>query len=713
MPEPNTPATGAPTISGTVQVGETLTADTSGIDDPDGLDDVAYSYQWSRSDESADADISGATDSTYTLVSADKDKTMKVRVGFTDDADNEETLTSEATATVDPAANSPAAGAPAITGTAQVGKTLTADTSGIADADGMSGATFSYQWLSSRDTEIGGATDHTYTLVAADEGKTIKVRVIFSDEADNEETLTSAATAAVAAAPNNPATGFPTISVTAQVGETLTVDTSGIEDADGLTNASFGYQWLADYAYITGATGSSYTLVDADVDKPIRVRVSFTNEEGNEVRVTSAATGPVAARPYSAAPGEPTGLRAESGRDGVVLSWQPPEKYDVTGYRVLRQRPEQGEASLRVHQENTGSTAATWTDTSVVDGVEYVYSVRAVNADGGGPRSAVTRLRYDGPAPGPPQRLLAQGVSGGIGLTWNAPGDDPVTGYRIMRRKPQECQPDFVVHVEDTGNAETAYTDTSVEDGPSYICVVKAINGNFVGPDSNMGVMRYDGAQPDGTPPAPSNLNGLSTKGGVELKWESPSDSAVTGFQVLRRQLNGCEHISRVIKEDTGNETTYFDEDAIIGVRYEYVVKAINEHGAGAPSAVINILMVKAVIFMVAATGGDPDSLAPMESIQTNLSVGHLDRDGDDSTLDYTVRGDVYRQSDKSDADFCEGAGLGTDHDLYVVDEAVESFEFTFGGQRDCAGDTYLVRITLKDHNATSIMHMEMEFTVN
>ena len=42
----NNLATGAPTITGTVQVGETLTADTSGIADTDGLTSVSYSYQW-------------------------------------------------------------------------------------------------------------------------------------------------------------------------------------------------------------------------------------------------------------------------------------------------------------------------------------------------------------------------------------------------------------------------------------------------------------------------------------------------------------------------------------------------------------------------------------------------------------------------------------------------------------------------------------------
>ena len=387
----NTPATGLPTISGTAQVGETLTADTSGIDDADGLDNVAFSYQWIASD----ADTAGATGDSYTLVEADVGKTLRVRVTFTDRGGYAESLTSEATAavaaaptpltagfedvpeshsgedaftfriafsepisisyktlrdhslevtngsvtkvkrvngssdlweiTVDPDSdgdvtitlpvtddctaqgavctgdgtklsnrleltvpqeedrNSPATGAPTISGTARVGEELTADTSGIADADGLDHATFGYQWLAD-DADIAGATGSSYTLVDADGGKTIKVRVSFTDDGDNEESLTSEATART----NSPSTGQPTISGTAQVGETLTAHTSGINDADGLDNATFSYQWLADDADIAGATGSSYTLVAADEGKTIKVRVSFTDDDGNEETLTGA-----------------------------------------------------------------------------------------------------------------------------------------------------------------------------------------------------------------------------------------------------------------------------------------------------------------------------------------------------------------------------------------------------------------------------------------
>ena len=295
-------ATGMLTINGTARVGETLTASASDIQDEDGLDNATFSYQWVSSDGTADMDIEGATSVTYTLSDDEEGKTVKVRVSFTDDAGNEEILTSEATAAIEARANNPATGQPTISGTAQVGETLTADTSGIADEDGLTNATYSYQWLSgdgASETDFAGATSVTYTLSDDEEGKTVKVRVSFTDDAGDEEILTSEATAAIEARANNPATGQPTISGTAQVGETLTADTSGIADEDGLTNATYVYQWLsgdgASETDIAGATSVTYTLSDDEEGKTVKVRVSFTDDVGNGETVASQATAVVGA----------------------------------------------------------------------------------------------------------------------------------------------------------------------------------------------------------------------------------------------------------------------------------------------------------------------------------------------------------------------------------------------------------------------------------
>ena len=406
------PATGVPGITGTALVGKTLTATTDGIEDEDGLTGATFTYQWLVDG----AEINGATDSTYIVIAADEGKPIEVRVAFTDDAGNPESLTSYPFLFAPPliirdvpviASNTPATGAPTITGTVRGGETLTANTTDIADSDGLNNATFTYQWLAD-DTDITDATGSTHALAAADEGKTVKVRITFTDDRGHQETLTSTATAAVASAPspltatvhsapashdgsdsftfelrfseapkddfsyktlrdhaftetgydvtgarrlkagknlnwvitvdpsgnsdvtvelpattdcadqgaictsddrklfsalefivphNWTPTGAPTITGTVRVGGTLTANTTGIADSDGLNNATFTYQWLADDTDITDATGSTYTLAAADEGKTVKVRLSFTDDRGHQETLTSTATAAVTAAP--------------------------------------------------------------------------------------------------------------------------------------------------------------------------------------------------------------------------------------------------------------------------------------------------------------------------------------------------------------------------------------------------------------------------------
>ena len=511
----NSAATGSPTISGTAQVGETLSASTTGITDPDGLTNASYSYQWIANDGTSDSDIADATASAYTLVAGDAGKTIKVKVIFTDDNGNDESLTSTATTAVI-AANTSATGAPTISGTVQVDQTLTADTSGIGDADGLTNVSYSYQWIANdgtSDSDIADATSSSYTLVAADAGKTIKVKVAFTDDAQNQETGTSAATAAVAAAvqtpltasihsepashdgqdaftfelhfsenlegfsyktlrdhaftvtggkvatagrlvsgnntkwrikigptsngdvtivlpittdcadngavcngdsrklsnrleltvsgpgsqqssqqqeENSPATGNPTISGTAQVGETLTASTTGITDADRLTNVSYSYQWIANDGSsdsdIADATASAYTLVAGDAGKTIKVKVSFTDDGGDEETLTSAPTAAVAAT-VSGAPGSLSVSVNDTGK--LDVSWSVPGSNggsSVTGYRVQwKEAADSWDTPADVSE--TTVTGTNHTVTGLTDGVEYTFRVFAVNSAGDGSAS--------------------------------------------------------------------------------------------------------------------------------------------------------------------------------------------------------------------------------------------------------------------------------------------------------------------------------------
>ena len=338
----NSPATGGPGITGTVRAGETLTATTDGIEDEDGLTGAVFSYQWVRQDLATfdDTDIEGATGSTYTVTDDDEGKAIKVRVTFTDDAGNEESLTSYARLSAPLLVIPDEEETPESSEAREAeGEQETPLTATIHDApeshDGQED--FSFELRFSEDPKTGFSyvtlKDHAFTVTGGEvdgarrleEGKNIRWEIRVEPVSSGDVTVVLPATTDCEAdgavctddgrmlsggleitvsgpgsrqqAANTPATGEPAISGTARVGETLTADTSGIADEDGLTNVSYSYQWVSDDTDIDGATDSSYTLSADDVGKTINVRVSFEDDAGNEESVTSAATATAAARP--------------------------------------------------------------------------------------------------------------------------------------------------------------------------------------------------------------------------------------------------------------------------------------------------------------------------------------------------------------------------------------------------------------------------------
>ena len=71
--ETNEPATGSPSIQGTLQVGETLTANTKNVSDADGLTARVFTHQW----RAAGFDVQGATGATYTLTASNEGEPSK------------------------------------------------------------------------------------------------------------------------------------------------------------------------------------------------------------------------------------------------------------------------------------------------------------------------------------------------------------------------------------------------------------------------------------------------------------------------------------------------------------------------------------------------------------------------------------------------------------------------------------------------------------
>ena len=191
------------------------------------------------------------------------------------------------------AAFSNATGAPTISGVAQVGHVLTASTAGISDANGKTkaesgdtGYAYTYQWVrvdGGSEINIAGATSKTYTAVAADEGKTLKVKVSFLDDAGNPEgPLSSAATETVVR-------GAPALSVLdAEVEERANAALEFIVLLDRAASALVTVQYAtADGSAVAGfdytAASGILTFALGETQKTVSVPVhDDAHDEGNE-----------------------------------------------------------------------------------------------------------------------------------------------------------------------------------------------------------------------------------------------------------------------------------------------------------------------------------------------------------------------------------------------------------------------------------------------
>ncbi|WP_152351545.1 hypothetical protein [Brachybacterium subflavum] len=174
--------TATPTISGSAKVGSKLTAKpgtwTSG---------TKFSYQWKANGVA----IKGATKSTFTVTSAQIGKPITVTVKGTKSGYSPEAKTSKATAKVP--AKALTAATPKISGTARVGRKLTAKA-----GTWTSGTKLAYQWYASG-TAIKGATKPTLTLATAQKGKQITVKVTGTKSGYATTSKTSAKTSKIAA----------------------------------------------------------------------------------------------------------------------------------------------------------------------------------------------------------------------------------------------------------------------------------------------------------------------------------------------------------------------------------------------------------------------------------------------------------------------------------------------------------------------------------
>lgn len=195
--------TGAPTISGTPQDGQTLAAASGGWS---GATPISFAYQWERCNLAGAScvAVAGASSASDVLGAADVGATLRVRVTATNSAGSADAVSAPTSVVVALAPSNTAA--PSITGTAREGQTLTASPGLWSGTTPMG---FAYQWRScdssgSSCVDIALANSTTYTLTPADDGTTIVLRITASNAAGSV-----AADSQPTAAVSDPQPGLP------------------------------------------------------------------------------------------------------------------------------------------------------------------------------------------------------------------------------------------------------------------------------------------------------------------------------------------------------------------------------------------------------------------------------------------------------------------------------------------------------------------------
>jgi hypothetical protein len=253
--------TAAPVLSGSAQVGQTLTCSTGAWT---GTPTPSYAYQWKR----GGANIAGEVGATHVVASADLGQALTCTVTAT----NASGSASATSGTLTPTAAPVNTAAPALAGTPATGQTLSCST-GTWTGDPT--PTFAYRWKRAG-VDIGGATASSYVVVSGDVGHALKCTVTATNAQASVAADSNTVMPVAATPPTN--TAAPVLSGSPVVGEILTCSRGSW---GGSPEPSLAFQWKRDGVNIPGAAASTYRVATADVDHALSCAITASNASGS------------------------------------------------------------------------------------------------------------------------------------------------------------------------------------------------------------------------------------------------------------------------------------------------------------------------------------------------------------------------------------------------------------------------------------------------
>ena len=304
-------------------------------------------------------------------------------------------------------------------------------------------------------------------------------------------------------------------------------------------------------------------------------------------------------------PGEPGNLEASPGNGFVMLSWEEPVTdggESITGYEIYRG----GTPGSGIQITTVPANTLEYNDTSVTNGMDYYYTVKAVNSEGKSLPSSEVSARPVGP-PSAPRNMRGSGGNSFVELSWDPPSDNggtPVLQY-ILRRSTGGSA---AVAIATLDSPHTSYNDTNVTNGVEFRYSVTAVNSRG---ESAPGTSVTVTPQADATVPgAPVKVNAIAGDGHVLITWEPPlqnGGSPITGYRIYVAPFHG--NLS-LIADLPASQLSFGHYGVVSGVNYSFIVTAINPLGESTPSE-----MVHATPRGVPTEPGAPEAIAGRKHI--------------------------------------------------------------------------------------------------
>ena len=315
--------------------------------------------------------------------------------------------------------------------------------------------------------------------------------------------------------------------------------------------------------------------------------------------------------------GTPTGpqsVNAVGGSSSIDISWTAPASdggSPITGYNVYRRT---GTTSDKVLLTATplASTARNYHDTAVQSGIEFVYSVRSINANGVGEISMEANASLipmqDLQPPGQILDLRSTAGTGSISLFWtpHSSGGSPIIGYNVYRT---QGGVESKLNSALLASSSTTYVDTTAQSGTEYSYRITAVNSNGESARSNEAANQI-GRGPT-VPGAPTGLRTTPGPNNITVRWTPPADPGTSPIEKFRIYVGTASGQGQAVGNISGDSTSVIVSGIPLGATRYFQVTAVNSVGESARSGEVS-----------ASTISAPSTPAPPSALNATIQDG-------------------------------------------------------------------------------------------